>query len=139
MGQNFKRVAVFCAGGMGSGIRGHLANARIPSPLLDMVPPTDPSPDEVKKGPFPRRNARYRNKFSQGGKDKALKASPAAFYTPVDASLSSVGNFDDDLAKIADCDWVVEVIKEELGVKRDLFAKVAKYAHKDAVISSNTS
>jgi len=138
MSASFKKVAVLGAGVMGSGIAAHLANAGIPSLLLDIVPPGGLTDEDKKKGMTETSKA-FRNRFSAGGKEKAVKASPAAFFTPVDAALISVGNFEDDLHKIHDCDWVVEVVKEDLAVKRDLFTRVLKHLQPHAIISSNTS
>ena len=97
----FKKVAVLGAGVMGSGIAAHLAGAGIQVLLLDIVPP------DGKGG---------RNAFSQGGKDKALKSKPAAFFTTRDADLITVGNLEDDLDKAGRCDLVIEVVKEDLAM-----------------------
>ncbi|MEW5855716.1 MAG: 3-hydroxyacyl-CoA dehydrogenase NAD-binding domain-containing protein, partial [Myxococcota bacterium] len=138
MTNTFRRVAVLGSGVMGSGIAAHLANAGIPCVMLDMVPPGGPSEDERKRG-ITEQDKRFRNKFAAGGKEKALKASPALFYTPADAPLVEVGNFDDDMHLLKDCDWIVEVVKEDLGVKRRLFEQVHKHASPTAIVSSNTS
>ena len=81
-----RRVAVLGAGVMGSGIAAHLANARIPCLLLDIVPPQGLTDDDRKAG-LTEKSPAFRNRFAAGGKDKALKSSPAAFFTPADASL----------------------------------------------------
>ncbi|MBI5498489.1 MAG: 3-hydroxyacyl-CoA dehydrogenase/enoyl-CoA hydratase family protein [Deltaproteobacteria bacterium] len=138
MSHSFRKVAVLGAGVMGSGIAAHLANAGIPSLLLDIVPPGGLTEDDKKKG-VKATDRSFRNRFSQGGLEKAIKSSPAQFFINTDARLVEVGNLEDDLAKIADCDWVCEVVKEDLGVKRDLFQRVVKHLHKDAILSSNTS
>ncbi len=138
MSHTFRKVAVLGAGVMGSGIASHLANAGIPCVLLDIIPPGGLSEEDKKKG-LKESDKAWRNKFSQGGLEKAIKSSPAAFFTAGDAKLVTVGNFEDDLSRLADCDWVVEVVKEDLKVKQDLFHKVVKHLHKDAILSSNTS
>lgn len=120
----FKKVAVLGAGVMGSGIAAHLAGAGCDVLLLDIVPPDGKSP---------------RNAFSQGGLEKALKAKPAAFFHPRDAERITVGNFDDDLAAAAQCDLVIEVVKEDLEVKRKLFAKLEPLLGERTVVTSNTS
>src|SRR6476619_2241723 len=120
----FKKVAVLGAGVMGSGIAAHLAGAGINVLLLDIVPPDGKSP---------------RNAFAQGGKDKALKAKPAAFFSPRDAELISVGNLEDDLARAGQCDLVIEVVKEDLAVKRALFAKLEPLLAEHTIVASNTS
>jgi 3-hydroxyacyl-CoA dehydrogenase len=124
MKNDFKKVAVLGAGVMGSGIAAHLAGAGVDVMLLDIVPP------DGKGG---------RNAFSQGGKDKALKAKPAAFFTTRDADRITVGNLEDDLAAAAKCDLVIEVVKEDLKVKRDLFAKLEPLLGPNTVVASNTS
>ncbi|HEX8951674.1 MAG TPA: 3-hydroxyacyl-CoA dehydrogenase/enoyl-CoA hydratase family protein [Polyangia bacterium] len=120
----FKKVAVLGAGVMGSGIAAHLAGAGIEVLLLDIVPP------DGKGG---------RNAFAQGGKDKALKAKPAAFFTPRDADLIAVGNLEDDLDKAGKCDLVIEVVKEDLAVKRALFARLEPLLDAHTIVASNTS
>ena len=120
----FKKVAVLGAGVMGSGIAAHLAGAGIQVLLLDIVPP------DGKGG---------RNAFSQGGKDKALKSKPAAFFTTRDADLITVGNLEDDLDKAGRCDLVIEVVKEDLAVKKALFAKLEPLLGEHTIVASNTS
>jgi len=119
-----RRVAVLGAGVMGSGIAAHCANAGIPVLLLDIVPP------DGKGG---------RNAFAQGALDKLKKARPAAFMHQRNAQLITIGNFDDDLAKIGDCDLIVEAIIERLDLKQALFTKLEKLAKPDAIVASNTS
>jgi 3-hydroxyacyl-CoA dehydrogenase len=119
-----RRVAVLGAGVMGSGIAAHCANAGIPVLLLDIVPP------DGKGG---------RNAFAAGALEKLKKAKPAAFMHPRNAVLISIGNFDDDLAKVADCDIIIEAIIERLDLKQGLFAKLEKIAASHAVVASNTS
>ena len=121
---DFKKVAVLGAGVMGSGIAAHLAGAGIHVLLLDIVPPDGKSP---------------KNAFSQGGKDKALKSKPAAFFTPRDADLITIGNFDDDLAAAGQCDLVIEVVKEDLAIKQALFAKLEPLIAEHTIVASNTS
>lgn len=132
-----RKVAVLGAGVMGSGIAAHLANAGVPSLLLDIVLP-EPSEDEKKKG-WTKETPAFRNKLSAMGKENAIKAKPAALHTKELADLITIGNLEDDLPKIAECDWVVEVVKEELGVKKALFANVVKYWKPGIIVSSNTS
>ncbi|HEY5950091.1 MAG TPA: 3-hydroxyacyl-CoA dehydrogenase family protein, partial [Kofleriaceae bacterium] len=119
-----RRVAVLGAGVMGSGIAAHCANAGIPVLLLDIVPP------DGKGG---------RNAFAAGALEKLKKAKPAAFMHNRNAALISIGNFDDDLGKVADCDIIIEAIIERLDLKQGLFAKLEKIAASHAVVASNTS
>lgn len=119
-----RRVAVLGAGVMGSGIAAHCANAGIPVLLLDIVPP------DGKGG---------RNAFAEGALAKLKKAKPAAFMHVRNAQLISIGNFDDDLAKVSDCDIIIEAIIERLDLKQGLFAKLEKIAAPHAIVASNTS
>ena len=127
-----RKVAVLGSGVMGSGIAAHVANAGIPVLMLDMVPP-EAGPGED------RSNKSFRNKFALGGLANLKRLRPAPLYTPAALDLIEIGNFDDDLQRIAECDWVVEVVKEDLGVKQALFARVEPHLKPGAIISSNTS
>ena len=123
-----RKVAVLGAGVMGSGIAAHLASNGIRTVLLDIVPPGETSDDPNK-----------RNAFAAGGVAKALKAKPAAFLRKEAAELITVGNFDDHMHLIADCDWVVEVVIERMDIKRSLFEKVESHWTPGTIVSSNTS
>ena len=127
-----RKVAVLGSGVMGSGIAAHVANAGIPVLMLDMVPP-EAAPGEDRSGKS------FRNKFSLGGLANLRKQRPAPLYTLAAVDLVEIGNFDDDLPRIADCDWVVEVVKEDLAVKQALFARVEPHLKPGAIVSSNTS
>ncbi len=122
-----RRVAVLGAGVMGSGIAAHCANAGIPVLMLDIVPP---------KADASRAS---RDAFASGAMDKLRKSKPAAFMHPRAAQLIAIGNFDDDLAKIADCDLIIEAVVERLDIKQALFEKLEKLAAPHAIIASNTS
>jgi 3-hydroxyacyl-CoA dehydrogenase len=108
---------------MGSRIAAHFANAGIPALLLDIVLP----------------NQANRNAAAVGGLETALKQKPAAFFTPETKSLVTPGNFEDDLAKIKDCDWIVEAVTENLAIKRALIEKVLKHRKPGSIFSTNTS
>jgi 3-hydroxyacyl-CoA dehydrogenase len=136
MAARVKKAAVLGAGVMGSGIAAHLANAGVPTLLLDIVPKL--SEDDQKKG-LSLSSPEVRNRFARTGLEKALAAKPAAFFSKANADLITIGNFDDDLAKIADCDFVVEAVVENLDVKRNLFQRVAAVRKGDTIIASNTS
>jgi 3-hydroxyacyl-CoA dehydrogenase len=123
-----RKVAVLGAGVMGAGIAAHLANAGIPSLLLDIVPPGETKP-----------GAAARNAFAAGGLEKALKSRPASFFHPSRARLVTVGNFEDDLAKVAGCDLVIEAIVEKLDVKQQLFARLEGLIGPATIVASNTS
>jgi len=131
MTRPIRRVAVLGAGVMGSGIAAHCANAGLPVLLLDIVPPKLSDAD--------RKSKAARDGFASGALDKLRKAKPAAFFHPRNAALISIGNFDDDLAKVADCDLIVEAIIERLDIKQALFTKLDAMLTGDTVIASNTS
>ncbi|HKX29226.1 MAG TPA: 3-hydroxyacyl-CoA dehydrogenase NAD-binding domain-containing protein [Blastocatellia bacterium] len=132
-----KKAAVLGAGVMGAQIAAHLANAGIPCLLLDIVP-RELTPEEQARG-LTLESRQVRNRIAQAGLDAAKKAKPAAFYSPEAANLVTPGNFDDDLPKLKDCDWVIEAIIENLQIKRSLFERVERHLHPTAIISSNTS
>ncbi|MGA6994151.1 MAG: 3-hydroxyacyl-CoA dehydrogenase NAD-binding domain-containing protein, partial [Candidatus Deferrimicrobiaceae bacterium] len=117
-----RRVAVLGAGVMGSGIAAHLANAGIPSLMLDIVPPSLTGGDR-KKGLTDTSHA-IRNRFAAKGLEGIRKSRPALLYSQKDIGLISIGNFDDDLAKAADCDWIVEVVTENLDIKKALYDRI---------------
>ena len=125
-----RRVGVIGAGVMGSGIAAHLANAGVPAILLDIVPPDLAEAD--------KENRAARNRFAAGGLEKAIKARPAAFFHPSYARLVEVGNTEDDLGKLADCDLIIEAIIEKVAPKRALFEKLEAIAP-NAIVASNTS
>jgi 3-hydroxyacyl-CoA dehydrogenase len=117
-----RKVAVLGAGTMGSRIAAHIANAGVPVVLLDI-----PAKEGAKNGIV--------NAAMEGLK----KSKPAAFFDVSSARLITTGNFDDDLAKIADCDWIIEVVAENLEIKRALLNKVAGVCRADAIVTTNTS
>ncbi len=131
MNQPIRKVAVLGAGVMGAGIAAHLANAGVEVVLLDIVPP---NLTEAEKS-----DPAARNRFSAGGLEKALKARPAAFFHPSRAQLVSVGNFDDDLAKVSGCDLIIEAVVENLAIKQALFEKLDRLTTDRTLVASNTS
>src|SRR5262245_31756342 len=106
MSKPIRRVAVLGAGVMGSGIAAHCANAGLPVLLLDIVPP--------KLSDAERQSKAARDGFAAAALAKMLKAKPAAFFHPRNALLVQTGNFDDDLARVADCDLIIEAVIERL-------------------------
>jgi len=122
-----KKVAVIGAGVMGSGIAAQVANAGLPVVLLDIVPP------ELDKFDG------NRNAFAQGAVEKMLKSQPAAFMRKSNAKLVTCGNLEDDLDKLSDVDWIIEVVVENLEIKHKTYALLEKHRKKDSIISSNTS
>ncbi|MBA4121355.1 MAG: enoyl-CoA hydratase/isomerase family protein [Acidobacteria bacterium] len=131
------KAAVLGAGTMGAAIAAHLSNAGIPTLLLDIAP-KELSEDETKKGlPLDAPQVRYRIVNSLFEAAKKLK--PAPFMLGDNANLISLGNFEDDLHKIKDCDFVIEAVVENLDIKHKLFAEVEKHKKDGAIIASNTS
>jgi 3-hydroxyacyl-CoA dehydrogenase len=125
-----KRAAVLGAGIMGAGIAAHLANAGIPTLMLDIVP------DDAKDSKDPV----ARNRIAQSGLDKALKAKPLpAFYAARNARLVTVGNTVDDWAKLGEVDLIVEAVLERLDVKQDVYARLEAVRKPGTIVTSNTS
>jgi len=129
MKRRIERAVVLGAGTMGSRIAAHLANAGLPCVLLDIVPPNAP----------PSASSAERNKIVLAGLDGARKSKPAAFFTPALVGKISIGNFEDDLARCADADWIVEVVAENLEIKKTLLARVAAVRKPGAIVTTNTS
>jgi 3-hydroxyacyl-CoA dehydrogenase len=116
---------------MGAAIAAHFAGAGIRTHLLDIVPP-DLKPEEQSK-------PKARNRFADSGLEKALKAKPAAFFTPDAARLVTTGNLEDHLERLRECDLIVEAVVENLEIKRRLFEKIAAFVRPSAILASNTS
>ncbi|MFZ0760576.1 MAG: 3-hydroxyacyl-CoA dehydrogenase NAD-binding domain-containing protein [Candidatus Sulfotelmatobacter sp.] len=127
--KRINKVAVLGAGTMGARIAAHFANAGVPSYLLDMVPA------EIASGAA----AAGRNKIAAAGLDSAIKSKPAAFMEPSLARLVSIGNFDDDLKKLTEADWIIEAVVENLEIKRALLRKVEALRKPGTIITTNTS
>src|ERR687885_542924 len=133
----FEKAAVLGAGTMGAQIAAHLANAGIPTLLLDIAP-TELTPEEQAKG-LTLESREVRDRIARAGLEAAKKAKPAAFFTADAAANVSVGNFDDDLARIKDCDIIIEAVVENLEIKRRLFERVEKFRRPGSVVATNTS
>jgi 3-hydroxyacyl-CoA dehydrogenase len=127
--KRINKVAVLGAGTMGARIAAHFANAGVPSYLLDIVPADVP----------PGAGAAARNKIAAAGLDAAKKSKPAAFMDASLARLVTVGNFDDDLKKLAEVDWIIEAVVENLDLKRALLRKVESVRKPGTIITTNTS
>ncbi|HVF68766.1 MAG TPA: 3-hydroxyacyl-CoA dehydrogenase family protein, partial [Pyrinomonadaceae bacterium] len=132
-----EKAAVLGAGTMGAQIAAHLANAGIPTLLLD-VAPKEPTPEEAAKG-LTLESKDVRDRMARAGLEAAKKAKPAAFFHERAASLVSTGNFDDDLPRLKDCDIIIEAVVERLDIKRSLFERVEKFRKPGSVVASNTS
>lgn len=124
-----RKAAVLGAGTMGSRIAAHLANAGLPVVLLDIVPP----------GVSANARREARSRFAMAAVEGLRKAKPAAFYTVDAARLISPGNFEDDMERLADCDWIIEAVAEDLAIKHDLYAKILRQRRPDAILTTNTS
>jgi 3-hydroxyacyl-CoA dehydrogenase len=119
------KVAILGAGTMGARIAAHFANAGVPSYLFDIVPPDADGP--------------ARNKIAASGLEGARKSKPAAFFEPSLAKLITVGNFEDDLKKLGEVDWIIEAVVENLDIKRALLEKVNSARKPGTIITTNTS
>nr|WP_320190649.1 3-hydroxyacyl-CoA dehydrogenase NAD-binding domain-containing protein [uncultured Desulfobacter sp.] len=131
MVRKIRKAAVIGSGIMGGGIAALLAGAGVDVLLLDIVP--FDLTDEEKKDPGAR------NRIVQAGMNAALASNPSLFYSKKDASRIRTGNLDDDIEKLSACDWIVEVVVENLKIKRELFQKVAKVRKEGTIVTSNTS
>jgi 3-hydroxyacyl-CoA dehydrogenase len=132
-----RKAAVLGAGRMGTAVAAHLSNAGIPTLLLDMAP-TELTEEEKKKG-LDLKHPAVRNRLATSGIATAAKGRPAAFAHPSRTGLLTPGNFEDDLAKLADVDWVVEAVVERLDIKQDLLGRVAKHVGPKTIVSTNSS
>ena len=129
MERRIEKAVVLGAGTMGSRIAAHFANAGLPCVLLDIVPPNLP----------PDAPPAERNKIVRAGLEAAKKSKPAAFFTASLADKIAIGNFEDDLARCAEADWIIEVVAENLEIKRKLLARVAPFRKAGAIVTTNTS
>ena len=134
---NIQKVAVLGSGIMGSRIACHFANIGLEVLLLDIVP-REPNEAEQKRG-LTLDSPQVRNRIVNDSFQTAVKSRPAPLYDESFASRVTLGNFDDDLSKIADYDWVIEVVVENLDIKKQLFEKVEKYRKPGTLITTNTS
>ncbi len=129
MAEGINKVCVIGSGVMGGAIAAHVAGIGIEVELLDIVP------DGMSADAPPKE----RSGVASGGLARALKAKPAAFFVPEAARLVRVGNLEDHLARIADCDLIIEAIPESLKLKQSLFERIAPHVGEAAVLASNTS
>ncbi len=132
MQRRIRKVAVIGSGIMGGGIAALLASAGVEVLLLDIVP-FDLKEEE-------KNNPKARNRIVQGGLDATVKSKPPLFMDKKnDLALVSTGNLEDDIDKLSDCDWIVEVVVENLNIKKNLFKKIEGVRKKGTIVSSNTS
>ncbi|MGG5252102.1 3-hydroxyacyl-CoA dehydrogenase NAD-binding domain-containing protein [Neobacillus sp. SM06] len=137
MNRFIKKAAVIGSGVMGSGIAAHLANIGIPTLLLDIVP-TELTEEEKAKG-LTLQDTRVRNRISTLSLQKLLKQKPAPLTTKQNLSLIEAGNLEDDIGRLTEVDWVIEVVVENLNVKKQVFEKVDRFRKPGSIVSSNTS
>lgn len=143
--KQINKVAVLGAGVMGATIAAHLANAGVSVLLLDIVPrePNDAETaagDGKAGGSLGIADSRVRNRIATAGRDRLMKMKPAPFFLPGYAANIEVGNFDDDIQKLRECDWVVEVVIENMAIKKQLFTeKVVPNLKEGAILTTNTS
>src|SRR6059058_2035605 len=123
--KRINKVAILGAGTMGARIAAHFANAGVPSYLLDIVPPDADAP--------------ARSKVAAAGLEAAKKSKPAAFFEPSLARLVTVGNFEDDLGKLSEVNWIIEAVVENLDIKRALLKRVEAARKPGTIITTNTS
>ncbi len=123
--KRINNVAILGAGTMGARIAAHFANAGVPNYLLDIVPPDADAP--------------ARNKIAIAGLEGARKSKPSAFMEPSLSRLVTVGNFEDDLKKLSEVDWIIEAVVENLEIKRALLKKVDAVRRPGTIITTNTS
>jgi 3-hydroxyacyl-CoA dehydrogenase len=123
--KRINKVAILGSGTMGARIAAHFANAGVPSLLLDIVPPDA--------------DGSARNEIAAAGLEGAKKSKPAAFFEPSLSRFVTVGNFDDDIKRLADVDWIIEAVIENLEIKRSLLQKVDTVRKPGTIITTNTS
>ncbi len=135
--RRIRRAAVLGAGTMGCQLAALLANAGVPVLLLDIVP--SELTEEERRRELTLAHPEVRNRLSRAGLDRARTMQPAAFTVPERAQLVTVGNLEDDLHRLADCDWVIEAVVEDLAVKQALLERVERVWKPGVVVSTNTS
>lgn len=137
MNRHIRKVAVLGSGVMGSRIACHFANIGCEVVLLDIVP-RELNEEEKKKG-ISEESPVFRNRIVNDALQFALKSNPSPIYRKSFASRIETGNFDDHLSKIADCDWIIEVVIERLDIKQQVFTNVEKFRKPGTLITTNTS
>ncbi|HRD82221.1 MAG: 3-hydroxyacyl-CoA dehydrogenase/enoyl-CoA hydratase family protein [Saprospiraceae bacterium] len=131
MSRRIKKAAVLGSGVMGSGIACHFANIGLEVLLLDILPPNLSDTEKSNRAAC--------NRMADTALANALKSKPAPLYDKKFASRIQTGNFEDDMARIKDCDWVIEVVVERLDIKKQIFEQVDRLRKPGSIVSSNTS
>ena len=137
MNRKIKRAAVLGSGVMGAGIAAHLANIGIPVLMLD-VTPRELNDREKKQGKTLEDKA-VRNRISSMNKEALKKQKPSPITSKASLNLIEVGNMSDDMEKLSEVDWIIEVVVENLEVKKKVLAEVDQHRKQGAIVSSNTS
>lgn len=137
MNRNIRKVAVLGSGVMGSAIACHFANIGCAVLLLDIAP-RELNEEEKAKG-LSLDDKRVKNRIVQSSFDRSIKSSPGPLFSKSFASRISLGNFSDDMAKIKDYDWIIEVVVENLEIKKKVYTEVEKYRTPGTLVTSNTS
>lgn len=137
MNRTIRKVAVLGSGIMGSRIACHFANIGLGVLLLDITP-KELTEEEKKKG-LTLDSPAVKNRIVQSSFESALKSNPAPLFSKKFASRVKLGNFTDDMPKIKDCDWTIEVVVENLEIKKKIYDEVEKYRKPGTLITSNTS
>jgi 3-hydroxyacyl-CoA dehydrogenase len=122
---------------MGSAIAAHFANSGIRALVLDIVP-REPTAAETKAG-LGLSDRKVRDRLAAEAVGRLVKTRPAALFAPERVGLIETGNLEDDLERLREADWVIEVVREEMGIKRELLANVVPHLREDALLTSNTS
>ncbi|MCP4291342.1 MAG: 3-hydroxyacyl-CoA dehydrogenase/enoyl-CoA hydratase family protein [bacterium] len=131
MRRQIQKVAVLGSGVMGSAIAAHFANAGIPSLVLDIVPPGISDEDKT--------NKKVRNSIAAAAVGALKKTKPSPLFTTSDLAMIEVGNFEDDIARLKEADWIIEVVKEDMKIKKIVLENAAPHIGPEAIFSSNTS
>jgi len=137
MNRPIRKVAVVGSGVMGSRIAAHFAGIGVQVLLLDIIPRELTEEDKAKG--ITVENPGWRNRIVNDALQATLKANPSAVYTKDVAKRISIGNIEDDLHKIADCDWVIEAVIERLDIKQQVFEKIEQHRRQGTLITTNTS
>jgi len=132
-----RKAAVIGSGVMGSSIAAHLANVGIPTLLLDIVP-NGLTPEEEAKG-LTLKDRAVRNRIADAAKAKLLKQKPAPLTVKDNLALIETGNLEDDLERLKEADWIIEVVVENLAIKKSVFEKIDQHRRPGSIVSSNTS
>ena len=137
MKRHINKVAVIGSGIMGSGIACHFANIGVEVLLLDIVP-RELNDQEKAKG-LTLEDKVVRNRLVNDSLASALKSKPSPIYHKKFADRISTGNLEDDISKVADVDWIIEVVVERLDIKKQVFETLDKHRTPGTLITSNTS